>query len=80
MARNRKPKLILRTFVDPQTFFPVENSFSIRHCKILLFTAKWETIKANQLQVSRARSLFTDLLETSIFKLPTSCAPPPLKL
>ena len=76
MAQNGIPKLILRIFVDPQNDIPAEKSRLIKHCKSLLSSAKWETTKGNQLQVYRARSLFSDLLETSIDYSPTSCLLP----
>ena len=76
MARNGIPKLILRLFVDPQNDIPAEKSRLIKHCKSLLSSAKWETTKGNQLSVYRARSLFSDLLETSIDYSPTSCLLP----
>ena len=76
MARNGIPKLILRIFVDPQHNIPAEKSRLIKHCKSLLSSAKWETTKGNQLQVYWARSLFSDLLETSIDYSPTSCLLP----
>ena len=73
MARNGIAKLILRIFVDPQNDIPAGKSRLIKHCKSLLSSAKWETTKGNQLQVYRARSLFSDFLETSIDYSPTSC-------
>ena len=76
MAPNGIPKLILRIFVDPQNDIPAEKSRLIKHCKSLLSLAKWETTKGNQLQVYRARSLFSDLFETSIDYSPTSCLLP----
>ena len=56
--------------------FPLKISRLIKHCKSLLSSAKWETTKGNQLSVYRARSLFSDLLETSIDYSPTSCLLP----
>ena len=76
MARNGIPKLILRIFVDPQNDIPAKKSRLIKHCKSFLSSAKWETTKGNQLEVYRARSLFSDLLETSIDYSPTSCLLP----
>ena len=66
----------MRIFVDPQNYIPAEKSRSIKHCKSLSSSAKWETTKGNQWQVSRAHSLFSDLLETSIDYSPTSCLLP----
>ena len=76
MARNGIPKLIFRIFVDPQNDIPAKKSRLIKHCKSFLSSAKWETTKGNQLEVYRARFLFSDLLETSIDYSPTSCLLP----
>ena len=53
MAQNGILRLIFRILVDPQNYVLVENLPSIKHCK-------------GQLQVSRAHSLFSDFLDTSI--------------
>ena len=78
MARNGIAKLIFRIFVDPQNDIPAGKSRLIKHCKsffIFSQTRNYER-EGNQLQVHRARSLFSDLLETSIDYSPTSCLLP----
>ena len=62
LAWNGIPKLIFRTFVDPQNNIPAEKSCSIKHCDSLFSSAKSKTINVNELQVSRAHSLLSDLL------------------
>ena len=62
LAWNGIPKLIFRTFVDPQNNIPAEKSCSIKHCDSLFSSAKSKTTNVNELQVSRAHSLFSDLL------------------
>ena len=76
MARNGIPKLILRLFFDPQNDIPAEKSRFNKTLQKFVIFSQMRNYKGNQLQVYRARSLFSDLLETSIDYSPTSCLLP----